>query len=501
MDGESEKPEMRAIPALPEKFVEGKDEMNFAEFPLGTIAERLDPNTKTLVFEDQIFDKSRNQMIPRKLTITGSDAYGLPTSTDDEVLLGLIQLSKLQKFEDRRVFFSRYQLIKLLRWPISGQSYDRIDQALNRWIGVTLYYQNAWRDKATNAWVDEKFHILERVKIYSQENEKSRPKPDPTQGSFEFASSFFLWNEAVYRSFDSGNLKALDYDFVLGLKSSISRRLYRFLDKRFFYAPTLEFELKNLAYEHIGLSRNTPVGDLKRKLGGAMDELVEKGFLKALPAEKRFTKLRVGIWHVNFEKAPPGQGRGVSKAEPKEKVVEAQVVDKSPDVASGVQEKLVALGVSEEKAKALSEQFPAEKIEEKIQVLEFLVGKNDPKVKTNPAGFLISSIERNFAPPKNFVTPTALKAKEDARKKKEEAVKAREKRRVEKEEAEEKKRRAAIDAFWSGLSATGRKQAEEAAMNEAGRLELDLIKQGGMMGKAAQQTIMDNYALSRLAEG
>lgn len=201
------------------------------------------------------------------------------------------------------MFFSRYQLIKLLRWPVNGQSYDRIDQALNRWIGVTLYYQNAWRDRETNQWVDEKFHILERIKIYSQENERSRPKPDPGQGSFEFASSFFVWNDAVYRSFTSGNIKSLDYDFVLELESSISRRLYRFLDKRFYKARNLSFELKNLAYEHIGLSRNSPVADLKRKLLTAIDELVGKKFLKPLPKDQRFRKERAGVWHVHFEKS------------------------------------------------------------------------------------------------------------------------------------------------------------------------------------------------------
>ena len=40
MEQPDERPEMRAIPALPEKFSEGRDELNFAEFPLGTIAER-----------------------------------------------------------------------------------------------------------------------------------------------------------------------------------------------------------------------------------------------------------------------------------------------------------------------------------------------------------------------------------------------------------------------------------------------------------------------------
>ena len=64
---------VRLVPAVPEKLHEGKDELNFAEFPLGTIAERIDPKQKTLVYEDKIYDTSKGEMIARKLTITGSD--------------------------------------------------------------------------------------------------------------------------------------------------------------------------------------------------------------------------------------------------------------------------------------------------------------------------------------------------------------------------------------------------------------------------------------------
>jgi len=45
------------------------------------------------------------------LTVTGSNAYGLPTGKDDEVLLGLIQLTRLQGFAERKVFFTRHELI------------------------------------------------------------------------------------------------------------------------------------------------------------------------------------------------------------------------------------------------------------------------------------------------------------------------------------------------------------------------------------------------------
>src|SRR2546426_799091 len=88
---------------LPPKLPQGKDEMNLAEFPLCCIADRAQPDVKTLVFEDQVWDTSRGEKITRQLTITASDEYGLPTARDDEVLLGLVQLSKLNDFADRRV--------------------------------------------------------------------------------------------------------------------------------------------------------------------------------------------------------------------------------------------------------------------------------------------------------------------------------------------------------------------------------------------------------------
>ena len=499
MQEPDERPEMRAIPALPEKFSEGRDELNFAEFPLGTIAERIDPTVKTLHFEDRIFDKSKNDWIPRKLTITGSDAHGLPTSTDDEVLLGLLQLTKLQQFKDRRVFFSRYQLIKLLRWPVNGQSYDRIDQALNRWIGVTLYYQNAWRDRETNQWVDEKFHILERIKIYSQENERSRPKSDPGQGSFEFASSFFVWNDAVYRSFTSGNIKSLDYDFVLELESSISRRLYRFLDKRFYKARNLSFELKNLSYEHIGLSRNSPVADLKRKLLTAIDELVGKQFLKPLPKEQRFRKERAGVWHVHFEKSdfvPVAANKASAETKTAPPGSETDLSE-----TTAVIQKLVDAGVRLETAVELAGKYPAAYIESKIQLTEHLTKTKSKKVSDNPPGFLITAIRTDIPLPRSFVTPEQKQAKEEAKKKRQEVLQQQEAKRKEREEAAERERRRTIDQFWASLPKEDRIAAEAEALSQADRMYQDLLSKGGSLAEAARQNLMDDYALERLSQG
>jgi hypothetical protein len=65
---------------------QGRDEMNLAEFPVTVLADRAPKGARTLIFRvDQ-----------GQLTITGSDAYGLPTAPDADVIVALIQLTKLK---------------------------------------------------------------------------------------------------------------------------------------------------------------------------------------------------------------------------------------------------------------------------------------------------------------------------------------------------------------------------------------------------------------------
>ena len=150
-----------------------KDELNLAEFPIAALADRVPDGQLSLVFEDQI-EQRDGPPIVRRLTITGTHKHGLPTALDDEVMVGLIQLTKRRNnFTDQRVSFSRYELIDLLGWPQSGQSYQRIEEALNRWVGVVLMYENAWWDNAAKSWVDENFHVLDNVTLYDRERRRA----------------------------------------------------------------------------------------------------------------------------------------------------------------------------------------------------------------------------------------------------------------------------------------------------------------------------------------
>ena len=458
---------------MPHRNCEAKDEMNLAEFPLCALAHRLNPEVRTLRFEDRIVDKSTGKTITRQLTITGSDAYGLPTEKDDEVLLGLIQLTRLRGFEERKVHFTRHELIRILSWRDDSKSYARIEASLNRWTGVTLYWDKAWWNKQRKCWMDEKFHILDNVWLCH----RGEPAPDTGLTTTGAPQSAFVWNETIFRSFTHGNLKSIDFEFFKSLKSAVAKRLYRFLDKRFYHRNRWEFDLRELGCGHVGLSRTYDTANLKRKLLPGIRELEVRGFLRAALPTERFKKIRRGQWSVEFERT---QAASLSRR------------GNSTELTALTQA-LVERGVTAIMASQTVELFPEKQVRRHMAVFDWLVLRNDPKVSRNPAGFLVHSIQKDYSMPKQFESreqrPQArvvMAGRRDAR------------RNATQPEAESSKREVAIAGFWASLPCEARLEAEAQAVSEARGVERTLIERGGAFAESARKNVFDAYALKRL---
>ena len=231
----------------------GRDEMNLAEFPIALLADRAPKGQKTLYFEDR----------HGRLTVTGSDAFGLPTAADADVIVALIYLTKLRtNFSDVKVNFSRYELIKLLNWDDEGWSYKRLDQSFNRWTGVLLVYDKCWWNNRLKCYTDAKMHIIESVEIFDGDARRKAHQ----SGQVALPFSYFTWNRTFIESCQADNLRQLDLDTYFSLKSAVSKRLYRFLGKRFYTRRDYEFDLHEIAFDRVGLSRS--YGDaykIKRK--------------------------------------------------------------------------------------------------------------------------------------------------------------------------------------------------------------------------------------------
>lgn len=259
--------------------------MNLAEFPLSVIGKRAPGNAKTLHFQDEVFDRAKQAYVPRKLTITGSDLLGLPTSLDDEVLLGCVQLTKEAGFEKREVRFTRYELLDRIGWKRDGKSYARISESLDRWAGTLIISDKAYWDKAGQCWVKDSFNVLDRV-LWANYEGVEEPG---------WKRSAFIWGDFMWKSFQAGNLKELDFDFWLSLKSPVAKRLYRLLDKRFYHRDTVSFDLKRLAFDKVGLSRKMHTGQIKEKLEPAHVELNERGVCKT-----EYVRHGRGNWEVVY---------------------------------------------------------------------------------------------------------------------------------------------------------------------------------------------------------
>jgi hypothetical protein len=253
----------------------GREEINLAEHPLGFLADRIQPGVKTLTFTGP----------HGTLQISGSELYGLPLAMDTEIILGLTQLTKIRNdFTSPTVGFNCHEVLSIVGWPTGGKYYARMKTGLRKWAGVTLYYRGSWWDNAKKTRVDASFHVLDEVVIREGE------------------LSTFTWGKRFFQSCQAGNLKRLDLGVYFGLASSVSKQMYRFIDKHFYMNSTLNYDLKTFAFENVGLSRNYSPAKIREKLAPAIAELEGIGFLR-----HRYDKTGRGQWTITFKRLEQGK--------------------------------------------------------------------------------------------------------------------------------------------------------------------------------------------------
>lgn len=472
---------------LPTTITAGTDELNFAEFPLSKLSDKNDSGSKTIEFEDQVFDKSLNQYVPRKVIITASDKFGLPTPIDEKVLTACLQCADQQKFTRKRVYFTPHRLLQLLKWPNTGQSYARLKLAFERWMTVTIFYKNSWRDYRADKprWRNESFHILARSVMEGSGREDS----EGGEGGLEMDMAFFEWSDVVFESFKKGNLKGLNFDFYITLKSDVARRLFRFLDKRSYHKDELVFDLAVLAYEKVGFSKNTPPPDLKRKLNKAIDELEERGFLEPIPPKERYRKKSKGHYDVVFR---------VKNSVAGEKASDIQATNLHKTLV----ERLIDFGVKENVAYDLVGRHSKELIEDKLGAALWMVRNNHKGITKNPAGFLVSSFgnaeNKPYGEPKAYKetkeSDQKRKIAEENRKKQVEAAAFEQKRKDLKQQAI----RAGIQTYVDALTPDERTTLEKNAFDSANEGAKKMILKGGLVGETAKQNAVDRLVLNIL---
>lgn len=373
-----------------------RDEMNLSEFPLTVLSTRASSSVKTLEFNDSIRGKN-GETVNRSWIITGADKFGLPTSSDDEVLLGLLKLTVDSQFVSRKVVFSRYELLKNLRWSTEGRSYSRLQKALDRLSGVRIKATNAFFDNELKSHSTKNFGIIDGYEL-NDGRDNDRP-------------SFFSWSDVIFRSFQSGFIKKLDLDFYLALKSSVSKRLYRFLDKHFWYRSRIQMNLFVFAHEKIGISRTYQfVSSMRQQLDPALDELIECGFIKSYEYQGQGKGTEIIVLAASGKPRVITSGQKVTDDKNLDREKEeirstnqssqiSNLTNNSSQISNHLtllRAKLTQRGISTQQVNKLTESIDQEtlqRIEKIIVHFDYLVSVKSTLVSKNPVGFLYRAVQ------------------------------------------------------------------------------------------------------------
>lgn len=445
----------------------GRDEMNLAQWPITLLTNRQE-SRKTLKIENSVLHPVTKQVVHRTLMVKPSAEHGLPTPRDMDVLLGLWCLGKRDNnFGELEVYFSKYQLVHLLGWKENGESYKRIGEAVDRWMGVYLDFKKAWWDPTKKLFVTEKFHVIDDASIYEEGRR--------VKGQIELPLSRIRWNETFFASLQKGYIKSLDLNFYFKLKRQSTKNLFRYLDYRFYSRGRVQEELREVACGHVGLSPANDNSMLRRNLRPCIEELESEGYLEVLPENERFVRVQHGSWQVVFTRArgavpaPQNQATRVIDVQP------ARQTTPVPAELREVLEKLQARGVTEIVAKSLVEHHARDYLEQQMDVFDWM--EEQGKLSDNPAGWLVNAIREQWKPHKAYKPKAerekSQRAKED-RQRREREQKAAQRR----QEQRERDERQHVRDYLARLSPDERSQLEADALASA-----DADKQEHIRGK------------------
>lgn len=378
--------------------LQGKDEMNLADFPFASLRRRRD-SRESFVYEGWVTGQD-GQRRRQHWIVRGLSGIGLPTEYDERVVVALMAITASHGFADRKVPFSVYQVLQVMGLTDSKRDYQNIERSLERLMGVTIFAEGAFWDNAERSWVTIKagFHLIEKFWLRYLE-------PDEGVREREAVPGYLVWSEDIWNSFQAGYIKNLDLRFYYSLDSPLARRLYRFLDKRMHYRREYEIDIFELA-GRLGMTRYRYPSKVIEKLRPALQELLERGYL--LEADQvrveQYTRMRfvrsAGQIEAETGEEPGEAGEDVVTAEGTIDVPPLPVpAPEAPELAAA--EILVAWGFQPAQARTLAEAYPPARIQEKVAYLLWEQESNHRRIR-NPQGWLRRAIEKDYAPPTGY---------------------------------------------------------------------------------------------------
>jgi hypothetical protein len=203
------------------------------------------------------------------------------------------------------------------------------------------------------------------------------------------------------------------------------------------------------------MARSRETYHLRKDLQRAAEELEAISFIRIRPEESRFRKVGRGTYEVIFEKQ---NARSAYEPRPSEN---------SPLEDHPLYSALTKRGVGVNAARDIiaSGEFSDARVQEHIEVHDWLVKNRDVRISKNSAGFLVTSIRENYPMPDGFRSQADIKSRREAQVRKELArMKKEQALRSQEQENFETERQKVLDYLSKLPSDEARTELERAAV-------------------------------------
>jgi hypothetical protein len=261
-------------------------ERNLEEYPLFELKARQ-RGSKARLFE-RVIEGEGGVSLRQSWKVIPSGEYGMPGPVDQDVYLAVLQLLEKRGGmpEDGELAFSLYELRKVLGWSDdSGGAYREIKDALVRIQLTGVQSSNAFYSAADEQLIADSFNVWSVHFAQRKKRGGANSSSDARSGARTTQDRHVLRFHPIFiRNYEAQYLKGLDADFFFSLKMPLSKRLYRLIDLQ--RAGGLAWRSDLFAVrDQIPLDYPYP-SQIKRALGKAHAELLEKGFLSGVDYEE-----------------------------------------------------------------------------------------------------------------------------------------------------------------------------------------------------------------------
>ena len=186
-----------------------------------------------------------------------------------------------------------------------------------------------------------------------------------------------------------------------------------------------------------------------------------------------------------------------------------------PDATSGPlvgpeptkhEEALVERGVTQATAVEVALAYPAELIQSRLEAFDWLMEKKDKRVSKSPAGYLVESIRKNYAPPRGFESKSERERRVVAEANQRRKVAEAKQQAQAEQEAREAAEQSRIKEFWTVLSPGAREALKQEAFEQQPEMEFIITryhrtKADPELSERYLKMILDGYILKKLAGG